>query len=288
VTDALGIALGSTVESRAPLGGGSINEAQHLRLADGRDVFAKSRAGASAAEFAAEAAGLDWLRSAEAVSVPGILALGGADEPFLALEWIEPGALSADGAERFGRGLAELHGSGAAAHGALPPGSPDRTLRVGALALDSPERDSWADAYAADRLLPAARMASERGDLSPGGFRAVERVCERMEQLAGPAEPPARLHGDLWSGNLLADAAGEAWLVDPAAYGGHREIDLAMLRLFGSPSQRIFDAYDEAAPLAGGHEDRTELWQLFPPLVHAALFGGSYGASAERVAARYA
>ena len=102
------------------------------------------------------------------------------------------------------------------------------------------------------RLLPLARIARERGALSASGVAAVERVCERIDELCGPAEPPARLHGDLWAGNVMADADGRPWLIDPSAYGGHREVDLAMLRLFGAPSERIFDAYEEAAPLADG------------------------------------
>ena len=105
-------------------------------------------------------------------------------------------------------------------------------------------------------------------------------MCERIAELCGPAEPPARLHGDLWSGNVLADARGRPWLIDPTAYGGHREVDLAMLRLFGAPSPRIFDAYEEVSPLADGWRARVPLYQLLPLLVHAALFGGSYGAAA--------
>jgi fructosamine-3-kinase len=136
-------------------------------------------------------------------------------------------------------------------------------------------------------LAPLVALCLERGTLSASGARAVERVCERIEDLAGPAEPPARLHGDLWGGNVLAGADRRARLIDPAAYGGHREVDLAMLRLFGAPSARVFAAYEEAAPLADGHRERVELWQLFPLLVHAALFGGSYGASVERAAVRY-
>ena len=119
-------------------------------------------------------------------------------------------------------------------------------------------------------------------------MQAVEEVCERMPELAGPAEPPARLHGDLWAGNVMGDAEGHPWLIDPSAFGGHRELDLAMLRLFGGPSERMFSAYQEAHPLADGWRERVELYQLSPLLVHALLFGGSYRQAAERVAFHYA
>jgi fructosamine-3-kinase len=116
----------------------------------------------------------------------------------------------------------------------------------------------------------------------------VEGVCARIADLAGPPEPPARLHGDLWRGNVLADREGRPWLIDPSCFGGHREVDLAMLRLFGAPSERVFAAYEERAPLAEGWEERLALWQLSPLLVHAVLFGGSYREAAEGVARRYA
>ena len=105
---------------------------------------------------------------------------------------------------------------------------------------------------------------------------------------AGEHEPPSRLHGDLWGGNVLADVDGRPWLIDPSCYGGHREVDLAMLRLFGGAGRRVFDAYEQEWPLAEGAEDRVELYQLLPLLVHTLLFGGSYGQAAARVARRYA
>jgi fructosamine-3-kinase len=109
-----------------------------------------------------------------------------------------------------------------------------------------------------------------------------------MADLAGPPEDPARLHGDLWAGNVMGGSDGRPVLVDPAAYGGHREVDLAMLRLFGRISPATLGAYEERTPLAEGHEDRVQLYQLLPLLVHAVLFGGSYGASAAQAARRYA
>jgi fructosamine-3-kinase len=217
----------------------------------------------------------------------------GEQEPrFLALEWIDEGRLDAVGEESLGRGLAALHAAGAPAHGAAPPGAPAADgavapLRIGELELPNDPAPDWPSFYVQRRLEPLVRLASQRGALSAAGRAAVGAVYERIAGLAGPAEPPARLHGDLWGGNVLAGADGRARLIDPAAYGGHREVDLAMLRLFGAPSRRVFDAYEEAAPLADGHEERVELWQLFPLLVHAALFGGHYGAAVERAARRY-
>ena len=255
-----------------------------LDLADGTQAFVKTRDDAERDEFSSEAASLRWLAEGE-VRVPEVLAVG-EDPPFLALQFVPEGRLDERGAERFGRGLAKLHALGAEAHGWLPGGGLRQLL--GALALDAHPADSWASVYAEQRLLPLTRIASDSGSLGYAAAGAVVAVCDRIEELAGPPEPPARLHGDLWSGNLHADVDGNAWLIDPTAHGGHREMDLAMLRLFSAPfSERIFTAYAEAAPLAEGHAERVPLWQLQPLLVHAALFGGHYGESVERAARRY-
>jgi fructosamine-3-kinase len=142
--------------------------------------------------------------------------------------------------------------------------------------VPGPDWPAW---YAEHRVQPYLRAAVDQGVLPGPG--PVEAVCARIGELAGPAEPPARLHGDLWSGNVLWGADGHVWLIDPAAHGGHRETDLAMLHLFGCQHlARIVAAYDEAAPLADGWRDRIPLHQLFPLLVHTVLFGGGYGAQA--------
>lgn len=265
------------------IGGGDINEAFHVTLADGREAFVKTRPQARAGEYESEAAGLRWLAQPGHVRTPQVLEL---DERYLALEWVPPGRLDEQGAEELGRGLARTHLAGAPRFGSFSESGAG--AQFGSLALPNEATEDWPAFYGERRLRPLARLAHERGALEPAGVEMVARVAERLPKLCGPAEPPARLHGDLWGGNVMADAEGRAWLIDPSAYGGHREIDLAMLRLFGSPSQRIFAAYEEEAPLAAGWQERVGLYQLLPLLVHALLFGGSYRQSAEAMARRYA
>ena len=279
---AIGDAAGAPVTSSRRVSGGSINDALQVELEDGRRAFVKTRSDPRPGEYAAEAASLAWLAEPGAVRLPAVIAV---DETFLAIEWIDTGGLDEHGAEALGHGLAALHGAGAPAFGAFHDGPPE--LHIGPLGFDASPADAWPEFYAERLVRPLIAQARDRGSLSPGGADAVGRVCDRMADLAGPEEPPARLHGDLWGGNVVGGADGGAWLVDPIAYGGHREVDLAMLRLFGAPSPRVFAAYQEAVPLAEGHEDRVPLYQLFPLMVHAVLFGGGYGASAESAARRY-
>ncbi|HEX8119767.1 MAG TPA: fructosamine kinase family protein [Solirubrobacteraceae bacterium] len=287
------IAGREVVEARR-VPGGDINDAQRATLDDGTVVFVKTRADAAPGEYATEAAALRWLAEPGALAVPEVVDVA---DDFLALEWLEEGRLDEAGEEELGRGLARVHAAGAPRFGASPPGVPGDVatsaadaarreappLRLGPLLLPNEPAPDWPAFYAQRRLVPLL----ERARLGGSGVAAVEAVCSRIHDLAGPQEPPARLHGDLWSGNVLA-SGGRPYLIDPAAYGGHREVDLAMLRLFGSPGPRFLAAYEEVAPLADGHEDRVALYQLFPLLVHAALFGGGYAASVERAARRYA
>lgn len=272
--EAIERATGRRVTNARRVGGGCINEGWEVELEGGVRAFVKTRPEVAPGEYEGEAAALAWLAEPGTVRIPAVLGVG---DRVLALEWIDEGSLSSAGAEELGRGLAELHAAGADAFGGPAP------LRIGRIELPNDPLPDWPAFYAERRLRPLIPQAG----LSRSGAAAVTRVCDRIDDLAGPGEPPARLHGDLWGGNVLAGADGHAWLIDPAAYGGHREVDLAMLRLFGSPSPRILGAYEEAAPLAAGHEERVGLWQLFPLLVHAVLFGGHYAASVESTARRY-
>ena len=250
---------GRRVADARPISGGDIHDAYALELDDGTRAFLKTRAGAAPGEYATEAAGLAWLRDGGALT-PEVLEAG---DDFLALEWLE--REDADD-EELGRRLARMHLAGAERFGALPPGAATDELRIGPLAFRCDDGASWMEFYAERLCRPLAR-----------------RVGIDVELDAEvPDEPPARLHGDLWSGNVFGP-----YLIDPAAYGGHREVDLAMLELFGGRRRRLLAAYTEVAPLAPGFEDRVALWQLFPLLVHAVLFGGSYVGSARAVADRY-
>lgn len=259
-----------------------------VTLDDGRVVMVKrADSDGTPGALRAEAAGLRWLAAAHAVAVPGVHGPDvGADDGWLVLDRVAEGRATADGARRFGRDLAALHATGAPAFGAPPPGGPTDAA-IGLAPMRNVPGEEWPRWYAEHRVLPYVRLAVDGGTLTPAESRTIEQVLDRLPALAGPAEPPARLHGDLWNGNVLWGPDGAAWLIDPAAHGGHRETDLAMLHLFGAPHlDRIVDGYQEAAPLADGWRDRVPLHQLFPLLVHTVLFGRGYAEQALTAARR--
>ncbi len=232
--------------------------------------------------FAAEATGLRWLGEATphgGPRVPMVLAVSGRE---IQLERIETSPWSSQADETFGRALAAMHLRGAPMFGAPANGY------IGPLPLDNTPTDDWADLYVTRRVEPYLRQAIDQGSMPDGARQPFERLFARIREIAGPPEPPSRIHGDLWRGNVLADRQGNTWVIDPAAHGGHRETDLAMMRLFGGFGERSYAAYQEASPLSAGHEDRVLLHQLHPLLVHAVLFGGGYGAEAVRAARHYA
>ena len=281
---ALRYVLGGAIKRAQRLSGGDINEAFELELSSGARVFLKTNARASPGMFPAEARGLDFLRAAGELRVPEVLAVssGQPDEPsFLVLELLAPGQPCADFDERLGRGLARLHRFGAPRFGL------DHDNFIGSLGQSNATHDSWAEFYWNERLEPQLARAVA-GGLASGRLRdGFARLAGRLANLVGAEEPPARLHGDLWAGNLHVDEQGAPCLIDPAVYGGHREMDLAMMRLFGGFAESVFRAYEQEWPLAPGHAERIALYQLYPLMVHVNLFGGGYVESVARGLARY-
>jgi fructosamine-3-kinase len=272
-------ALGSAVTDVRALAGGDINDAYRVTLADGRSVFVKEHGRAPAGMFEAEAAGLDWLRdgsspagdsaASSGLRVPRVLAVDGA---WLALEWLALDGRPAPAV--LGRGLAALHRIGAPSFGL------DRANYLATLPQDNTPEPDWPTFYVERRLRPLCRRAKLGLDRQLDALLAT-RDC------FGPPEPPARLHGDLWWGNVAACDDAPV-IFDPAVYGGHREIDLAMLALFGGVPAALAGAYAEVYPLADGWRERVGLYQLYPLAAHACLFGGGYGSQVARTLERYA
>ncbi|HEY8319305.1 MAG TPA: fructosamine kinase family protein [Amnibacterium sp.] len=241
-------------------------------------VHTKRRQDAPGGFFEAEAAGLAWLAAAGGAAVVRVVAVEPGRIDLEALELTRP---TEQHARAFGAALAATHDAGAAAFGVPPEGWAGPTF-IGNQELPTrPEGwAQWGAFYAEARVLPYARRAAERGHLGGAELRLVEQACERI--AAGDLdddEPPARIHGDLWNGNLQWTPDG-AVLIDPAASGGHRETDLAMLALFGCPFlAAVYAAYGGAHALRPGFEERIPLHQLHPLAVHAASHGASYAAS---------
>jgi fructosamine-3-kinase len=284
VRAAVEAALGASIGRVEPLSGGDINDAFLTVLVDGRRVFVKTHQRADPGMFPAEARGLTWLREAVALRIPEVLAVSDGSQAgphFLALEYLHPAKKNAHFDEQLGRGLADLHRFGAPRFGL------DHDNFIGSLPQNNSPSESWTDFYRERRLRAQLILAVDSGRLDTGLTRRFENLLSKLAALLGPPEPPSRLHGDLWGGNLHVDEQGAPCLLDPAAYGGHREVDLAMMRLFGGFAARSFQAYAESFPLAPGSEERVALYQLYPVMVHLNLFGKSYSPAVERTVERY-
>ncbi|MDZ5143206.1 fructosamine kinase family protein [Microbacterium testaceum] len=247
------------------------------------EQLVKTRADAPAGFFAAEAAGLRWLATAGGARIARVIAVG---DDRIALERIAEAAPMRAAAADFGAALAATHTAGADAFGSPPPGW-EGDVFIGRRSQPARPEPTWGAFYAAQRVEPFVPIAVAAGNLSASGAEVVRRACALIADGAfDDDEPPARLHGDLWAGNVLWAAEGVV-LIDPAAHGGHRETDLAMLELFGCPFlDDILAAYDTAHPLREGWRARVPLHQLHPLAVHAAGHGASYGRALVRAAER--
>ncbi|MBX2869696.1 MAG: fructosamine kinase family protein [Acidiferrobacterales bacterium] len=268
------------IARQTSIGGGDFAQAYRLELYSGQCYFLKTHANPPDFFFTTEAEGLRWLRATTAVNVPEVIAVSD-EPPYLLMEWVdlEPSTF-ADEAE-FGAQLAALH-----QHTHPEFGRPDKKT-TGSLALPNVPCGSWEEFYAEHRLLPLAKIAHEKSSLSRSVIRKIELVAEDLINLSVPVEPPSLLHGDLWAGNRVVDDNGKSWLIDPAAHYGHREFDLAMMRLFGGYSDNCFESYSEHYPLAKGWQNRVSLHQLAPLIVHSIKFGGHYVSATESALNQY-
>jgi len=275
-----------SVKSVIRVTGGDINEAYCVKISDQRSLFAKCNRTLEVAVFEAEARGLQWLAAANALSVPKIWGCGVAGEgesrvAYLLLEWLEAAPKIRRFDEYFGQNLALLHRCTKAEFGF------DSGNYIGRLPQGNPYCSTFEEFYREWRLRPMVERAVVSGYIDLALVARFEQLYRRLPELLGPEEPPCCLHGDLWSGNVVTGPDGKPWLIDPAVYAGHREIDLAMMRLFGGFGERVFESYNESFPLASGYRGRVELFQLYPLLVHVNLFGAAYVPMVERAISKF-
>ncbi|WP_062079086.1 fructosamine kinase family protein [Demequina globuliformis] len=245
------------------------------------ETFIKERADAPAGFFAAEAAGLAWLAAAHGCRIATVIR---SSDTGIELERVNDVLLTARAARQFGQELAQTHMAGATAFGQAPPGY-DGRLFIGRREMPRLTSPSWGEMYARGRVEPFLAPAVANGHLRPAEADVVRRACDRIGTGAFDDDAaPARIHGDLWAGNVLCDEAGVV-LIDPAAHGGHAETDIAMLHLFGLPHlDEVMRGYAQVAPLRSGWQDRIPLHQLHPLAVHAAGHGRAYGVELTRAA----
>ena len=257
---------GFRVNNISSLAGGSINEVYLLDTSEGKEVLKLNFSEKFPCMFSAEKQGLQTLKQTRSFDVPKVLADGEIDDKaYLLLEYKKEGAQKSHFWKVFGEQLAQLHQNTADEFGF------SASNYIGSLPQYNERCSSASDFYVSQRLEPQVKMAAERGfplrDLS-GFYRTIS------EEI--PQEPPGLLHGDLWSGNYIVNQEGSPCLIDPAVCYGPREMDLAMMKLFGGFPAEVFKIYDSKFKLRPGWEARIPLWQLYFLLVHLNIFGRSY------------
>ncbi len=276
------------VERELRVSGGDINDARCLFLSCGEKVFVKSNSARRAEMFAAEAAGLAAIASTATVRTPRLLCLGTDTElgvSFLMMEMVRSAAKTPDYWETFGLALAEMHLADTKdLSGGGRFGFP-RDNYIGATPQRNGPRDSWIEFFRDCRLAPQIHMARHYFDSAVR--RRFDRLLERLDTFLTEPDRPSLLHGDLWSGNILPGTDGQAWLIDPAAYVGHAEADLAMTELFGRLPQRFYAAYREVNPISKDYPERRDLYNLYHLLNHLNLFGPGYYSSVVNALGRY-
>lgn len=261
--------------------GGDINDAYRISLSTGETVFAKTNSIRNLPFFMAESHGLLALRSTGKIGVPQILGMG-IDEKegcsFLLLEYIESAPRVKNYWETFGHELAELHKAECAQ---FVKDSKSNTRYgfaednfIGSNPQENTPKARWIDFYRECRLFPQIKMAASY--LDSVTRRKADHLLEHLDSYLKEPEFPSLLHGDLWSGNTLCGNNGKAWILDPAAYVGSFEADLAMTQLFGGFPSAFYGAYNEINPIERGYSERRNLYHLYHLLNHLNLFGRTY------------
>lgn len=274
---ALSDRLGERVERASTVGGGDINRAFRVQTKR-RSVFVKVNDEAPLRMFECEERGLAALRDAHALRVPDVLGCGAVDHTtYLILEWIDSGPPSPGFARRFGESLAELHRRSSDAFGF------EQDNFIGSLPQPNRTTETWLEFFSEQRLGAQLAIARRKGSLSAATLERADRLLDRLGSLLPERSEPSLLHGDLWGGNYMIDTDGEAVLIDPAVYFGDREIELAFTELFGGFGADFYDAYNASWPLPSEYAERRDLYNLYPLLVHANLFGGGYASRVDRI-----
>lgn len=259
------------------ISGGDINNAAIIHTKAKQTYFIKWNDSAPENMFEVESKGLALLRDADCeLIIPDVIAF---DKNCLVLSLLTKGDSSRKIEFNFGKELARLH-KNSSTHFGL-----NHDNYIGKLSQKNDRKNSWAEFFISQRIAPQITLGIENNLLPPSIELALDSLKFVIEQKF-PNEPPALLHGDLWSGNYMFTTSGVS-IYDPAVYFGHREMDLAMTRLFGGFSSAFYDGYESEYPLQNGHQSRIELCNLYPLLVHANLFGGSYVHTAERIINNY-
>ena len=274
---------GIQVHKTKPLAGGSINSVHKVTDTHGKSFVVKSNANVQPDFFEAEKHGLETLRKhAKKLTIPGVVGtFSEEDTHFLVLEYLEPGSESATFSKHLGIGLAEMHQTTQVDFSGL-----DRNNYIGSMRQKNAPFSNFYDFFGRKRLYEPFKLIEKKGIFGTADHRALERLMMRLPELI-PDEKSSLLHGDLWTGNKLALSDGSACILDPAIYYGHREIDLAMTRLFGGFSIDFYNSYNEVYPLAPQWEKRVDIFNLYPLLVHTLLFGGSYAGQVAQILRRY-
>ena len=265
------------LQSFIPSAGGCINHGGQLTTTLGTYFLKWNLQSRFPYMLELEAKGLDLLRNTGAVRVPEVLLTGTADEfQFVLMDLVRSGSRGENYWVELAAGLAALH-----KHSSISFGL-EYDNYIGSLSQINFPTESWADFFVTNRLEPQLKMLVDSSKIETGLVRAIQALYTRLSEFF-PEEVPALIHGDLWSGNLLVDEEGKPCLIDPAVYYGHREAELAFTQLFEGFEHPFYEAYQHLFPLEKGFEKRSEIYNLYPLLVHANLFGSSYLSEVNRI-----